>query len=54
MSEHDLLLQTIDAIYASGIDSDHMPKVLEEMSRLLGAVIALRSWFENLANSTCH
>lgn len=36
MSDHDQLLQTIDAIYASGIEADHIPTALDALNNLLG------------------
>lgn len=37
MPDTDLFLQTIDAVYASGLDSERVPEALEATSRLLGA-----------------
>jgi len=36
MPGSDLFLQTIDAVYASGLDSARLPLALEATSRLLG------------------
>jgi DNA-binding CsgD family transcriptional regulator/PAS domain-containing protein len=36
MSDYDLLLRTIEAIYASGTDREHIPVALESINRLLG------------------
>jgi DNA-binding CsgD family transcriptional regulator len=37
MPDNDLFLQTVEAIYASGLDRDRLPEALESISRLLGA-----------------
>ena len=37
MPDSGLLLQTIEAVYASGVDSDRWPEALDGTSRLLGA-----------------
>ena len=37
MPGSDLFLQTIDAVYASGLDTARVPQALEATSRLLGA-----------------
>ena len=37
MPGSDLFLQTIDAVYASGLDAARVPHALEATSRLLGA-----------------
>jgi DNA-binding CsgD family transcriptional regulator len=41
MPGSDLFLQTIDAVYASGVDSARLPQALEATSRLLGAAGAI-------------
>src|SRR5215475_5723861 len=41
MPGSDLFLQTIDAVYASGLDSARLPQALEATSRLLGATGAI-------------
>ena len=41
MPGSDLFLQTIDAVYASGLDSARLPQALEATSRLLGAAGAI-------------
>jgi len=38
MPGSDLFLQTIDAVYARGLESERMPEALEATSSLLGAV----------------
>jgi DNA-binding CsgD family transcriptional regulator len=38
MPDNDLFLQTIEAVYASGLDSDRLPEALESTSRLLGGI----------------
>ena len=38
MTESDLFLKTIDAVYAGGFDTERMPEALEATSSLLGAV----------------
>jgi DNA-binding CsgD family transcriptional regulator len=38
MSNRDLLLQTIEAIYASGIESEHLSTALKATSQLVGGV----------------
>ena len=37
MPDNDLFLQTIEAVYASGLDSDRLPEALDATSRVLGA-----------------
>ena len=37
MPGSDLFLQTINAVYASGLDTARLPQALEATSRLLGA-----------------
>ena len=38
MADSDPFLQTIDAVYAGGLESERMPEALEATSSLLGAV----------------
>jgi len=40
MPDDDLLLQTVEAVYASGLDIDRLPEALETITRLLGATTA--------------
>jgi len=37
MPDNDLFLQTVEAIYGSGLDSERLPEALELTSRMLGA-----------------
>jgi hypothetical protein len=37
MPDNNLFLQMIEAVYASALDSERLPEVLESTSRLLGA-----------------
>ncbi|MGB6349186.1 MAG: hypothetical protein WBG10_04090 [Pseudolabrys sp.] len=37
MPDNDLFLQAIEAVYASGLESDRLPEALDATSRLLGA-----------------
>lgn len=37
MPDNDLFLQAIEAVYASGLESDRLPEALDTASRLLGA-----------------
>jgi len=50
MPNSDLFLQTIEAVYASALDGERLPEVLESTSRLLGAAGAC---FEIIDKSTC-
>jgi DNA-binding CsgD family transcriptional regulator len=49
MADNDQLLQTIEAVYASGLDSDRLPEALEATSRLLGAAGATFEVFNKTA-----
>ena len=46
MPDNDLFLQTIEAVYASGLDSDRLPQALELTSRMLGAAGATLEIFD--------
>lgn len=46
MPGNDLFLQTIEAVYASGLDSDRLPQALELTSRMLGAAGATLEIFD--------
>lgn len=41
MPTNDLFLQTIEAVYASGLDRDRLPEALEATNSLLGGAGAL-------------
>jgi DNA-binding CsgD family transcriptional regulator len=45
----DLFLQTIETVYASGLDSDRLPEALETTSRLLGSAAATLEVFDKSA-----
>jgi len=47
-------LQTIDAVYASGLDSARLPPALEATSRLLGAAGAILEVIDKLTNAEAH
>ncbi len=36
MSDYDLLLRTVDAIYAAGVETDHLTAALDKLNQLLG------------------
>jgi DNA-binding CsgD family transcriptional regulator len=46
MPDNDLFLQTIEAVYASGLDSARLPQALELTSRMLGAAGATLEIFD--------
>ena len=46
MPDNDLFLQTIEAVYASGLDSDRLPQALELTSLMLGAAGATLEIFD--------
>ena len=46
MPDNDLFLQTIEAIYASGLDCNRLPEALELTSRMLGAAGATLEIFD--------
>ena len=46
MPGNDLFLQTIEAVYASGLDSERLPQALELTSRMLGAAGATLEIFD--------
>jgi hypothetical protein len=41
MSNQDLLLDTVETIYASGVDTDRIPAALEATNRLFGSASAI-------------
>jgi DNA-binding CsgD family transcriptional regulator len=49
MPDNDLFLQTIEAVYASGLDSDRWPEALEATNRLLGGAGAILEVFDKQA-----
>src|SRR5260221_388409 len=49
MSNHDLFVQTVEAIYASGVEEDRLPEALEATSRLFGACGATMEVFDKTA-----
>jgi DNA-binding CsgD family transcriptional regulator/PAS domain-containing protein len=49
MSEHDLFVQAVEAIYVSGVEEDRLPEALEATSRLLGACGATLEVFDKTA-----
>jgi DNA-binding CsgD family transcriptional regulator len=49
MPDNDLFLQTIEAVYASGLDSDRVPQALKLTSRMLGSAGATLETFDKSA-----